>query len=218
MELWAERYDRQPDRATFYDWLARDRFPGNLINFLRLCACLDADPVTIIRLEGLNGASLPDSLLHKALAGVGGRGIRASDVVALFGPMVAWPATTQIAEAFGRDWVRREFENPGGRSAYQALRISFPDDARPRALHFAYRAKRATHWRVYGFVECDVGSTRLVNFFGRTQRVEAGAADGITIETYFGEGACSFRVASLHPFGLSLLTVPADRAALRFEA
>lgn len=217
MDRWAERFDRQPDRATFYDWLARDRFPGSLRNFLRLCACLDADPVTIVRVEGLNGGSVADSLLRKALGGVGGRGIRASDVVALFGPMVAWPATTRIEEAFGRDWVHRDFENPGGRVDYQALHISFPDRARPRVVHFAYRGKRATLWRFYGFVDCDVGGARLVNLFGRTKRMEAQTADGITIETYFGEGACSFRVASLHPFDLVLLNVPPEVAPLRFE-
>jgi hypothetical protein len=218
MDVWAERFDQVPDRSTFYNWLVRDRFAGSFGSYLRLCGCLDVDPVALVSLEGLNGCNPAESLLHKALGGVGGRGITAGDVVGLFGPMTVWPASPVVRAAFGRDWFRAEFKNEGGQDAYRAVRITFPDAARPRLLHFAYRGRPARLWRIYGFVQRDATETRLVNHFGPPRRCAEQPPAAVIVETYFGRGACDFCVASLHPFALEFLPHAADQPVLRFDA
>jgi hypothetical protein len=219
MCAWHERFGFEPDRATFYEWLGRERFPSTLANLLRLCACVNVDPACVIKIESTGSYKIADAMLRKALGDVGGRGVRARDVVEIFGPIAAWPASQPIKEAFGRDWTRHEFENPGGNAFYQLLRIRFPDALRPRVLHFAYRVRGTDLWRVYGFVECGSAAARLVNFFGRGQQAEDAFSSSISVETHFGEGASSFRVASLHPFTLTLETrAESETKALRFEA
>lgn len=218
MDAWSGKFESQPDRATFYEWLQADRFPSSHVNFLRLCACLDADPACLVRVEALNGGSVADSLLHKSLFMVGGRGIRPIDIVGMFGPLKVWPSDAQILDTFGRGWYRHEFNNPGGNAAYRRLRIRFPDQLRPRVLHFAYRAQRATLWRIYGFVDCEHSHARLFNYTGAADGLDGPFPDGVPVETYFGEGACSFCVASLHPFAIEPEDPdPRDRA-LRFVA
>lgn len=219
MNAWHVRYVSAPDRSTFYDWLGKERFSSSFANFLRLCACVDVDPAFLIRSEGKQNYNAADAMLRKALGDVGGRGVRPRDVVDIFGPIASWPASPQIIDAYGRDWLRKEFENPGRNAFYQRLRISFPDKRRPRVLHFAYRVNGSALWRVYGFVEYSSSSARLVNYFGPLKHAGDAFPDGLLIETYFGEGACSFCVASLHPFTIDLLSAayPAT-SALRFEA
>lgn len=219
MSAWHSRFGSEPDRATFYEWIGNERFSSSLTNLLRLCACIDVDPAFIVRIDGGMSYNIADAMLRKALGDVGGRGVRARDVVDIFGPVVAWPASAPILDAFGRDWTRHEFDNPGGNAFYQRLLIRLPDATRPRILHFAYRVKGTALWRVYGFVEVGAPSARLVNFFGRCQEVEGAFPAGVVVETHFGEGACSFRVASLHPFAVELMPPGTGEAtALRFEA
>ena len=90
----------------------------------------------------------------------------------------------------------------------------------PTVWHFAYRHGGAHRrdWKPFGFVRREAGHLTLFNDWGITDRARCAISDGeVAVQTWFGPGAATFRVASLHPFSLSLVKdPPPDAPAVRF--
>lgn len=219
MDRWAERYPELPNRDTFYAWRSNPRFTGSLASYLRLCACLDVDPLSIISEDVFSSSSFGDLLLMLAMSGKGGRGIKVQDVFSIFGPVPVWPASEKTLPAYNRDWSRIYFENTGGKTShYETLEISFEKMLGPRVAHFAYRISSAERWRMYGSVGAIDDEHFLIHLYGRNQRLQKVASASIRVQTRFGEGACEFCVASLHKLKVELLGQIPNETALQFSS
>lgn len=133
------------------------------------------------------------------------------------GPTAQWPPVEIAEDYFGRPWRIAEFEHPArvDRNHYGHILIESPrtcDFADPQIWHFAYRdaGVRNAAWRPYGFVQRMRAELSLFNFSGLTDRADIGVATRrFCVETWFGEGAAQFRVASLHDYRLDV-TVAAN--------
>ena len=69
----------------------------------------------------------------------------------------------------------------------------------------ATAALRAAKWQPFGFVRRDAERVFLFNDWAITDEAVTTPADqDICIRTWFGQGAASFRIVSLHPFTLSI--------------
>ena len=229
MDLWAERFIELPDRSTFYAWVSSASFTGNFVSYLRLCACLDVDPVGLLSDSVFESTSFGDLLLMLAVSSRPdrrsrsdgtGRGIKVNDVLGLFGPLEYWPASKPIQKAFGRDWHRVYFENTGQpKSRYETIAVKadpLPLDW-PHIIHFAYKISSATRWRMYGSVEAWGEKNRLIHLYGKNQSSEARNIGELIVETRFGEGSCEFCLASIHDFRIDLMGERAFCDALRFR-
>jgi hypothetical protein len=67
------------------------------------------------------------------------------------------------------------------------------------------KSEPAAWWRPYGFVEIAEGIIRLFDYAGLTQTTKLDGQRRFFVETWFGEGAADFRVASLHGFTLNIV-------------
>jgi hypothetical protein len=219
MDRWGERFTELPNRDTFYSWRTGPRFSGNLTSYLRLCACLDVDPIAVISADKLSSASFGDNLLMLALGSPGGRGIKVTDVLGIFGPVKTWPSSKEVTEAYGNDWFRSFFKNEGSsKSHYELLRLCFDVSFPPRVAHFAYRVTSAERWRMYGSVGLDRNDRFLIHLYGKNQTMISDDPSKILVETRFGEGPCEFCVASLHHFDITVLGAHDGVPALRFTS
>ena len=73
--------------------------------------------------------------------------------------------------------------------------------------HFAFRhgGTRGAKWQPFGFVRRDAERVLLFNDWAITDEAVTTPVDqDICIRTWFGQGAASFRIVSLHPFTLSI--------------
>lgn len=226
MGVWGERYSELPDRATFYSWISKSSFSANLRTYLRLCACLDADPLTLISSEMFDSASLGDAMLmlvmnftpdRRARRDGTGRGIKVSDIMGLFGPLQEWPSASIITEAYGRNWIRKFFKNDGqALSRYESIRLCATEPNWPTMIHFAYRISSSERWRMYGSVEIWRSHNRLIHLYGTNSAVAAQEQGIAVVETRFGESTCEFCLASLHEFTVEMLGDRQHSHALRF--
>jgi hypothetical protein len=223
-DRWGKRFPDVPDRTTLYDWTKGKRLPGSMENILRLCSCMEMDPMALIQTEGASVASAFDWLLRQSLAGLKPRGIPAAGIVDLFGPRADWPAPGPVAAIFGHGWHHAEFFNQGQqRPFYQRIRLRTSTEASVRTIHFAYRGQTTELWRTYGHVTAEGHTVDLVHYFGPSSSGLSDVNGHIDVETHFGAGACNFRIASLHPFEFKLVMPDAEEnqsmePALRFTA
>lgn len=217
LKLWSARFPDEPSRETLYQWRNRQYFPGGVVAYLRFCACLDVDPVVLAAPKSLGETSLGDRLLSMALQPFSGRGLKATDIIALFGPRKAWPSPEMTTPYFERKWFAFEFPNPGqSYSRYETLKLTVGRNTPPRVIHFAYRNGPDHHWRMYGSIMVRCNLVRLFDFF-RATGTSALEEDGSTfVQTRFGEGSCDFRLASLHEFAVEHYGDHPEIQCLRF--
>lgn len=219
MDEWAHRFRETPDRDTFHDWRTQPKFRSNLKSYLRLCACVDVDPIALIPSSYFDGASFGDFILMLTVGQVGGRGIKVQDIFQTFGPLQIWPSPKDIRSAFGRDWVRKYFSNTGrSQSVFEALKIEFVSAAGPRLVHFAYRVREAERWRMYGSVFLFKNEGKLIHLYGPNQNREIRTQHEIFVRTRFGEDPCEFCLASLHEFEITLIGESPELDCMRFSS
>ena len=216
-----------PHRSTLLRWLKSPVLPRSARQLLGLAGALDLDPFAL-------WAFAPDTfdilcarvirasrsrrwaMLHPAL----------SFLADFIGPVDTWPHPEIAEEYYHRSWCTADFEHTAGRQRnfYAALAIRPPPKnqfADPQVWHFAWRdaAVRGAAWRPYGFVEVLGSVVRLFNFSGLVDIVERPREAGpLFVETWFGEGAAKFRVASLHKFTLRVQSrkIPPAAPRVRF--
>ena len=220
--------DPVPHRSTVLRWLTAGTFPRSARQFLALAGALDVDPFSLwsfrastfdllcARIIGV-ARQRRWSRLHPAL----------SFVDRFLGPTAQWPPVDIAEDYFERPWHIADFEHPAriNRNYYGRILIESPrahDFSDPQVWYFAHRdtGVRNASWHPYGFVQRMGVELSLFNFSGLTDRAEMVAAPRrFCVETWFGEGAAQFRVASLHDYRLEIAVaanpgVPSVRFAL----
>lgn len=205
--------DPVPHRSTVLRWLTAGTFPRSARQFLALAGAIDVDPLSLwtFRISAFDvlcarilGVARHRrwSRLHPAL----------SFLDRFIGPTAQWPPVEIAEDYFGRSWRIAEFEHPAhsDRNYYGHILIEPPRThgfSDPQIWHFAYRDSgvRNAAWRPYGFVQRMGAELSLFNFSGLTDCAEIGVATRpFCVETWFGEGAARFRVASLHDYRLDI--------------
>lgn len=212
-----------PHRSTLLRWLKGSVLPRSARELLGLAGALDLDPFVLwtfapdkfdILCARVVRASRTHrwTMLHPAL----------SFLADFIGPVDEWPPSAIAEEYYGRPWCTADFRHAAGRQRnyYAALAIGptpKSEFADPQVWHFAYRnaGVRRAGWQPYGFVEVLGSAVRLFNFSGLFDVSERPPATRLLfVETWFGEGAAEFRVASLHKFTLTVQSGPTPRAGL----
>lgn len=202
-----------PHRATVHRW-STGQVPRTSADLLRLCAVLDVDPLCLLTLPESDAELANDGLMR---AYVHGRWEPPAleFLTEFLGRRSVWPPQAIARRYFGRDWFTAEVEHDADRSAnyYATLRIDASPDVRsdgPIVYHVAFRHARlfARRWLQYGFVVRHDGLVRLRHINGYVDSCRlTGRRSPTLVQTWFGPGAATFRVASLHPFSLSLLPI-----------
>jgi len=204
-----------PSRQELWRWLNGEvpRIPIPSTKILPLAGALDIDPFALFETTPRAYATLCTALMQDVASGKSGQLVRslqwAHDLIV---PNLDWPPSSITKMYFGgRRWKIRDFSHAatGERNYFQRFRIVGDRDLEdPQVWHFAFlnvNAKRPL-WTPYGFVVKESGRIRLYQSRGHTDEVEGLIeTKSFAVETWFGMGPAEFRVASLHPFTLSLV-------------
>jgi hypothetical protein len=203
-DRWAARFrDGTPSRDTFHRWRTSSPFPGPLRSYLRFCGCLDLDPVSLVPVGKLGGPGFGDWLLKRMMRPLPGRGVGPNDIMDLLGPRNPWPSPSHLQDAFGRDWYRAFFNNPGGATTlYKRLCLSGEVGNVQQTYHVAWREGRDEFWRMYGSLILDGTLCMLIYYYGRNQKLPCEKPSQVRFLTRFGVEASEFCVCSIHPFKL----------------
>jgi hypothetical protein len=194
------------DRSTVHRWL-EGRLPRDQQGLLALAVALDIDPFALwdVSLDEFSG------FIGKVARAVAIQGLSRFEPTLSFVrdflvPEANWPPPA-VAGYYRRQWVRYEFAHRPSRrlrNHYAAVVLAAESPgafADPQVWHFAYRdvgGRGQDFWHQYGLVIRLSSGVILYNFAGLTD--SARARPETVVETWFGEGAADFCVASLHPF------------------
>lgn len=200
-----------PNRSTLHRWLRGDTMPRSSRQLLGLAGALDVDPFSLWSFDAANFESLCARVAAIARWGSWPLLHSLAFVADFIGPLEPWPPASIATNYYERPWFIRDVQHPARiRNYYAALAIGGPGMAAfadPQVWHFAYRdaGRRRAGWRPYGFVEVAEGIIRLFDYAGVTQMARLDSQERFFVETWFGEGAADFRIASLHGFTLSIV-------------
>lgn len=213
------------DRSVLYKWL-KQGVPSTKEAIFSLAGVLDVDPISIVDLQEILAKSrFQKERVHLHSA----RKSHLYPLRDLFVPDSArsdrWPNDHLAIKYFGRPWFVKYFDHDPERirNVYASVRVSSRDDSRislPETYHFAYRKKGVLDlsWRPYGVVSGSPLGLSLVSESGEWQTSPAKAwNEPLVVETYFGPGAASFCIASLHSFEIELMVPAQTPGALRFS-
>lgn len=209
------------DRSTVYRWIKGTSLPKSEQAYLRLCGLLDIDPFALALMEGAAAKSAAEEILRIFYAGTPGRSAFLF-LQQFIGRRLQWPPQDIARTYFARAWHMREFaHDPRIKSNFYATITLHGSATRtPQVFHFAFRDSAAFmgRWLEYGFVRTYQTSAKLLHINGHTDQMPvAKSTDPMPIETWFGPGPAQFRVASLHPFRLTVDTTDSQRGkVLRF--
>jgi hypothetical protein len=228
---WAVRHEKglqkvgQPrDRGSIYRWI-KQGLPNRRDEVFGLCAALDVDPFCLIELRDDRFTRLFARERLSFLLNRPGQS-KISALWPLVRPSAAWPDQTIAQDYFAREWHTYDFAHAALNVAncYAQIRLSTPVDqqktGQPRTYYFAYRKAAATDglWRPYGIVRQRGGRNVALAEMGFADEQASALGSPIDVETFFGPGPASFRIASLHPFE-AVVTAPSTAStALRFPA
>lgn len=207
---WEVRYDAgefpgegaPPNKATVYKWLAERTFPRREERLWRLCGLLDIDPFVLLEMPKGAEKKAFQRLYVGFATGKWPQGL--GFFGEFYGLHKIWPPP-RVRHYFGHGWHTQEFLHAGKRVNYwaQIELHSPPGGGAPQVFHFAYLSLE--RWSPYGVVERDGLALNLTQINGQIQRARLKEIGSPTlVETWFGQGSCPFRVASLHPFKLRL--------------
>lgn len=201
-----------PHRSTILRWLRRETLPRSARELLSFCGALDLDPFALWGIAPATFPALCARLVKASRAGSWAGLLPALSFLEPFvGPTPEWPPASLARDYFHRDWSIHEFRHPAREKRNHFTPISIDpqmeeDRNIDRVWHFAWRDD-VDHalWRPYGFVRLTGTDLRLFSFNGLSDSatVDTPGSDFV-VETWFGEGAAAFRVASLHPFELKV--------------
>ena len=201
-------------RATLYRWKEASDDGHSIPRWdalVKLSIALDIDPTVLLDFED----SAPMDIMRDATLAVIGNNEEsnaAKDVLQevaryMFCEGDAWPPPSLSG---ARAWHRAPFTGagrPGKRWARLLITVP-PERVGPQLWHWAYRTNhvkpRKFFWVPYGLVTRFSGQVVLRLYNGAQQRVPC-AGESFVVETWVGDGAPDFCVASLHPFTLEYL-------------
>jgi hypothetical protein len=206
--------DEPPDRSTVTRWLSSDgrHFPRDEERILALAGALDVDPTALWTFDAENFPMLWPKIVRAARTGRWSGLLKALAFFRYFADQSDdWPPQAMARRFFNREWVVNEFAHDphDGKNYYQDLvvRPRRPQGIFPTVWHLAFRhgGVRAAKWQPFGFVRRDAHRVALFNDWAITDEAPTTPADqDLCIRTWFGQGAATFRIASLHPFTLSI--------------
>jgi hypothetical protein len=201
-----------PHRSTIMRWLRRETLPRSARELLSFSGALDLDPFALWGVAPGTFPALCARLIKASRARSWADLLPALSFLTPFvGPTPEWPPMDVAREYFHREWSIREFRHMAREKRNYFAPISIePSDPRGHGIdqvwHFAWRDD-IDHalWRPYGFVRLTGNALRLFSFSGLTASTTLDESKrGFIVETWFGEGAAAFKVASLHPFELTV--------------
>lgn len=212
--------DDLPHRKTIFRWARQQEgLPKSPERMLALAQALDVDPFLLLEID-------PDTMLrccaaaswnltwgsvHKAMAFLNGLFSLTPD---------DWPPPA-IAEGFDGEWYLEDFvHDPAlGRNLFRAFRLEpelfYGGDGKleamrdPQAWYLAYRdislqsgqPEAKSWWKPFGMLRLEHEQIHLLHFNGLVDQQRLKQPNGCFVfETFFGQGAAEFRIASLHPF------------------
>jgi len=218
----------QPHYKTIFRWARQQQgLPKSPQRLLALAQALDVDPFllldidTEILLKCCTQASwnLTWGSIHKALAFMNGlfsltpEHWPPPDLAAYFDGQ--WYAHDFIHDPkLGRHYFQPHLIHP---EAFYAENGEMEAIREPQTWYLAYRdislksgqPEAISYWRPFGMLWTDSKKLNLLQFSGLQEQVALPDPEqAFVFETFFGQGAAAFRIASLHPFEFSL---PKDR-------
>ncbi len=199
--------DDKIDKTTVHRWM-NGQMPKNAKRFMRLAGVLDVDPFALLTADE-DKISVAAEIMLEIVQHENAMPAPLQLLRAQFGRLKQWPPRAIAADYFGRPWQTHEFSHNAleRRNFYQAVElVGIAGSTRPQVYHFAFKShgRFSSRWLQYGFVMRHRGGDVLRHIFGYSQRLEAGLNGPLRVNTWFGQGAATFKVASLHEFSLSL--------------
>jgi len=217
IDAWSDPED-EPDKATVSRWI-KGQWPKNSKRLLRLSAVLDIDPFALLVIRDNSPLDAADQLLDIVQS-------RRSIPPAIdflhpfFGRRKCWPP---VLEDHCRSWCIHEFVHDATRcNYYEAIEIYSQETLirlRPQIFHFAYRHPHnfGARWLQYGLVSRNGVGAALWHINGHTQKLLLRVITAPTpVMTWLGPGPAIFRVASLHPFEITIFDKKGDQTCLVF--
>ena len=220
IERWPEN-SSPPDRTTLWRWL-KGKPLGSAEKMLGLAVALDVDPFALIQTTKRDFALLCNRLAQSiSKSGDDPLGPEQKWILDFIAPRKDWPP--DLPKYFRREWSIAPFQHNAdkGRNYYQKLAITAAPRkcAEPQIWHFAFRDPAAILpvWNPYGVLERTADHISLYHIRGHSASV-AIPSDTVTflVETWFGPRPAQFRVASLHPFILTLREIANGTPCVRF--
>jgi len=197
---------------TVWRWITgRTSLPIGEI--LPLAGALDVDPTALFECSAHEFEMLCLSLLQEMAAPDHtelSKSVRwAYDLIA---PCMLWPPKRLANRYFQREWHLFDFKHhcTSKQNVFQRILIAAAPRVHlePQVWHFAFKETGALRsiWRPYGVLLRDRGWLRLFHCRGSLFEWEIDpSTETIYVETWFGTGTATFRVASLHQFRAELL-------------
>ena len=215
-----------PDRATLSRWLLLQSLPRTESQVLSLAGALDLDPFALWSLTPSTLPALSARLVTAFRKGKWGRLTPALSLIRPFiEPTSEWPPAQIASTYFRRRWFTADFEHSAKKNVdyFAAISIELPRQkeqcGQDQVFHFAWRGYAPGElWRPFGFIRVVASEVRLYSYRGLLEfrTIQPGNWRFIA-ETWFGQGAAKFRIASLHRFKIELgRPVPPGAPSVRF--
>jgi hypothetical protein len=205
--------DRPPDRSTVNRWITSDgrHFPSSEERVCALAGALDVDPVSLWSFDPTNFGVLWPKIVRATQTGRWAGLLKALSFMRHYTQdQDQWPPDEVARRFHGRAFTVFEFAHDPRRRAnfYQHIVLTPHRRGGPMVWHLAFRhAAEVRHprWRPYGFVLWDRDRVLLFSDWALARETSAPAeTKELTVQTWCGQGAAVFRVASLHRFAASL--------------
>lgn len=228
-----------PHRKTILRWVSDEdeSLPKGQKQILALAQALDVDPFLLLDFDDATFTAICQHAawnltwgsIHKSLSFLNGLFSLSSQ---------DWPPA-EMGGLFDGEWYIEHVEHRPReqRNFFQPFyfqpELFYDGDGqaegpRPQQLwYFAFRDVRYVDeqviphsvWKPYGVVYLLDGQLHLLNLLGMVLRAPLAPEPEawVGIETFFGQGAAQFRVASLHPFALTLDAPEPLGPVLRFS-
>jgi hypothetical protein len=215
-----------PDRATLGRWLLRQSLPRTDNQVLSLAGALNLDPFA---LWSLTPSTFPALCARLVTAFRVGKWERLTPALTFIKPFIEptseWPPAEIANTYFDRRWRTVDFEHSAKEHVdyFAAISIELAHQKEQsgidQVLHFAWRGYAPGElWRPYGFIRVAASEVRLYSYKGLLdlKTIQPGSRRFFA-ETWFGQGAARFRIASLHNFKAAIgRPVPQGVSSVRF--
>lgn len=216
--------EKLPDRTSIWRWHSGKplKTKENLLSF---AGALDLDPFALWTMTDDEFHALCSKVVQALREGKWSSNVHPSlkYVKEFIGPTNEWPPEDIARRYYRRTWKTKPFQHtPASDRPNYFAKIALTAGPPPggdlnQVWHFAWSEPLDPPiWRPYGFIRLDAERVRLYHFGGYVVERPARRSQ-IVVETWFGQEAADFLIASLHPFEFEIIeTAPADAVVVRF--
>jgi hypothetical protein len=214
-----------PDRSTVTRWLTSDgsHFPRNEERILALAGALDIDPTALWTFDTESFPVLWPKIVRAARSGKWSGLLNSLSFLRHFADATEqWPPQAVASRFFDRPWTQHDLvHDPAHGANYYRnviLRPTSRTEKFPRVWHFASRyigGAPRRDWRPIGFVRREPDMVTLFSDFAMTEQcLCVPDSEEVCVQLWHGQGSEVFRIASLHPFDVSVVDQPRDDVPL----